>query len=223
MKKQIVTFIYFALFSLQVLTQSLGLENRDDSARMALANLQQRWAIANYALEGKAQMRAFEQLITDVESATTAQADNVEFLVWSGIIKSTFAGINGGLRALKSAKSAKEDLDRAITIDGSALEGAAYTSLGTLYYQVPGNPLGFGDSDKAEELLEKAVAINPTGIDSNYFYAQYLLAEKRYDKAIQHLLKAQKATPRPQRPLADKGRQTEITLLLKAAHEKQAL
>ncbi len=49
-------------------------------------------------------------------------------------------------------------MDQSISIDGSVLQGSAYTSLGTLYYQVPGWPIGFGDDEKAEELLEQARA-----------------------------------------------------------------
>ncbi|MCK7498772.1 MAG: hypothetical protein MZW92_55455 [Comamonadaceae bacterium] len=44
-----------------------------------------------------------------------------------------------------------------------------------LYYKVPGWPIGFGDKAKAKELLQKALAINPQGIDANYFYGEYLV------------------------------------------------
>ena len=47
------------------------------------------------------------------------------------------------------------------------LDGSAYNSLGVLYYKVPGWPVGFGDKAKARELLQKALAINPKGIDAN--------------------------------------------------------
>jgi Tfp pilus assembly protein PilF len=50
---------------------------------------------------------------------------------------------------------------------------------GALYYQVPGWPIGFGDKDKANELLKKALALNPDGIDPNYFYGDFLLKEKK--------------------------------------------
>ena len=55
-----------------------------------------------------------------------------------------------------------------------------------------------------------ALALNPNGIDSNYFYGSYLINEKRYDEARQFLHKAQMAPPRPDRQLADEGRQQEI-------------
>ena len=35
------------------------------------------------------------------------------------------------------------------------------SSLGVLYYKVPGWPIGFGDKDKARDLLQKALAVNP--------------------------------------------------------------
>ena len=60
--------------------------------------------------------------------------------------------------------------------------------------------MGFGDDDKAEELLTKALAIDPDGIDANYFYGDFLLREKRYGEAEQYLRKAQQAKPRPRRP-----------------------
>jgi Tfp pilus assembly protein PilF len=82
------------------------------------------------------------------------------------------------LGALSLVKQARTNLEKAIEIEPNALQGSAWTSLGALYYQVPGWPIGFGDKDKADEMLKKALAINPDGIDPNYFYGDYLLKEK---------------------------------------------
>jgi len=111
---------------------------------------------------------------------------------------------------LSLAKESRADLEKALSLDDKALDGSAYTSLGTLYYSVPGWPVGFGDDDKAEELLKKALALKPDGIDQNYFYGSYLISEKRYAEARRYLDKARKAPPRPGRQLADEGRQKEI-------------
>lgn len=173
-------------------------------------HLQERWAEINYQLEGKTQLSAFEQLATEASALTAANPDAAEAWIWSGIIKSTYAGAKGGLGALSLAKASKADLERALELDPAALQGSAATSLGTLYYSVPGWPVGFGDHDKAEELLQQALALNPDGIDSNYFYGSYLIVEERYDEARQYLQKAQQAAPRPGRALADSGRQQEI-------------
>ncbi|MDR2155363.1 MAG: tetratricopeptide repeat protein [Burkholderiaceae bacterium] len=182
--------------------------------------LQQRWAEINYRTTGDAKLTAFEQLAGKAEAITRANPNSAETWIWSGIVKSTYAGAKGGLGALSLAKAAKADLERALQLDPSALQGSAYTSLGALYYSVPGWPIGFGDDDKAETLLKKALSLNPDGIDSNYFYADYLIRENRYPEARTHLEKARQAAPRPDRELADSGRQAEITAKLREIEGK---
>ena len=73
--------------------------------------------------------------------------------------------------------SSKNLLLQAEKIDSNALNGSIYTSLGSLYYKVPGWPIGFGDNSKALIYLKKALQINPNGIDANYFYAKGKLLE----------------------------------------------
>lgn len=97
-----------------------------------------------------------------------------------------------------------------MAIDDTALEGSAYTSLGSLYYQVPGWPVGFGNSDKARRYLQKALAINPDGIDPNYFFADYLIEQGEKERARAYLERALAASDRPGRALADQGRREEI-------------
>jgi len=134
-------------------------------------------------------------------------------LIWEAIIESSYAGAKGGLGALGLCKEARGNLEAALKLNPNALDGSAYTSLGTLYYKVPGFPVGFGDHDKARKLLKKALEINPNGIDPNYFYAEFLYEEGEYAQALQYLDKAAKAAPRPGRELADKGRRAEIATL----------
>ena len=105
-------------------------------------------------------------------------------------------------------------------IDPTVLQGSVYTSLGTLYYKVPGGIIGFGDKNVAREYLEKALQANPDGIDPNYFYGEFLLEQEDYAGAQQALLKARNAPTRPSRPLADKGRQREIAALLDQVNSK---
>lgn len=179
-----------------------------------VAEVQHNWAEANYQLKDKAQKTRFEALLNEADAVVKANPDSAEALIWRGIVQSSYAGIKGGLGALGLAKAARADFEQAMKIDDKALDGSAYTSLGTLYFKVPGWPLGFGDNDKAEALLKKALSINPEGIDSNYFYGVFLLDQRQYKQAEQYLLKAQQAPARPGRPLADKGRQQEIAAAL---------
>ncbi len=64
-------------------------------------------------------------------------------------------------------------------------------------------------------MLTKALELNPDGIDSNYFYADYLLNQGDDSEARRYFNKALQAPPRPQRPLADQGRKQEIREKLK--------
>jgi tetratricopeptide (TPR) repeat protein len=189
-------------------------------AQPLVSELQRDWAIANYQLTGDEQEDAFEALIERADAAVAGNPKSAELLIWNGIIKSSYAGARGGLGALGLAKDARKSLEAALKVDGAALNGSAYTSLGTLYSNVPGWPVGFGSDKKAVQLLEKALEIDPDGIDSNYFYADYLLQHKEFAEAEKYLLKAQNAAPRPERPVADAGRQEEIRAALSVTREK---
>ena len=111
-------------------------------------------------------------------------------------------------------------MEKAIELDQTALQGSALTSLGTLYFKVPGWPVGFGDKDKARALLAKALTLNPDGIDPNYFYGLFLIEQHEYAQAQVALEKAKKAAPRPGRELADQGRHTEIDAALAQVRKK---
>ncbi|MGV0035079.1 MAG: tetratricopeptide repeat protein [Candidatus Azotimanducaceae bacterium WSBS_2022_MAG_OTU7] len=188
-------------------------------AATSVLQLQKDWAVANYELQNDEQERAFKQLIEKASNAVSMEPNNAELLIWKAIIQSTYAGKAGGFNALSLVKSARADLEAAMEIDPMALNGSAYTSLGALYYQVPSWPIAFGSSKKARKLLEKAIAVNPDGIDSNYFYGAFLVKEEAYDSARQALTKAMEATPRPGRELADSGRRAEIRKLLSQLNE----
>lgn len=187
----------------------------DDAAFDAeLLAIQQAWARVNYETPaGDVREQAFDQLEKRAEKFTQQNPGRAEALVWEAIIESSYAGAKGGLGALGLCKEARGNLEAALKINPGALDGSAYTSLGTLYYKVPGFPVGFGDHDKARKLLRKALELNPNGIDPNYFYGEFLYEEGEYAQALQYLDKAARAAPRPGRESADKGRRAEIAAL----------
>lgn len=179
-----------------------------------LLSIQQQWAHVNYELaDGDARETAFEQLKDRVAGFAKDNSTRAEALIWKGIVESSYAGAKGGLGALGLAKAARASLEASIKLDPQALDGSAYTSLGTLYAKVPGFPVGFGDDKKAEKLLKQALELNPQGIDPNYFYAEYLLDEGRGNEALVYLDRAANAPDRPGRETADRGRRAEIATL----------
>lgn len=187
-----------------------------------LLAIQQAWAEVNYDTPaGNPRVQAFAALEKRVEEFVKQHPGRAEALIWEGIIESSYAGAKGGLGALGLAKEARASLEAALEIDPNALDGSAFTSLGALYFKVPGFPVGFGDDEKARRMLEKALALNPEGIDQNYFYAEFLVEQREYVKALRYLEKAAKAPDRPGRERADVGRRTEIAALTAKVREKK--
>ena len=180
----------------------------------AVAELQQEWETIRYKAPAAEREKRFEALAAKAHKVSETHAGRAEPLVWEGIIVSSLAGERGGLGALSLVKQAKALYEAAIQIDGNALDGSAYNSLGVLYYKVPGWPVGFGDKAKARELLQKALALNPKGIDPNYFFAEYLVETRHAPEAVSYLERALQAPPRPGRQVADSGRREEARLLL---------
>ncbi|GAA3709763.1 hypothetical protein GCM10022421_16170 [Oceanisphaera sediminis] len=175
-----------------------------------LEPIQQQWAHCQYQLVDDRREDCLAALSIKADLASSANPQRTDLLIWSAIVKSTWAGARGGLGALKLVKDAKSRLERALKQDDKALDGSAYTSLGSLYYQVPGWPVGFGDDDQAEQLLRKALVVNPDGIDPNFFYGDFLLQQGKASEAKAYLNKALQAAPRPGRELADRSRRKEI-------------
>ncbi len=176
--------------------------------------IQAQWAEINYRLPENQRADAMLELVGECDQLLGIEPVTAEALTWCGIVKSTQAGLSGPFSAMKFAKSARADLERAIELDPKVLSGSAYTSLGTLYYKVPGWPIGFGDKDRARELLGKGLAIDESGIDANYFYGEFLYEEGETDKAKEHLQRAANAPARPGREVADAGRHKEVAELL---------
>ena len=185
-----------------------------------VAELQHGWEVIKYQTPEKQQEKQYEGLAAKARKVSEANPGRAEPLVWEGIILSSWAGAKGGLGALSLAKQARNRYEEAIRIQPDVLDGSAYNSLGVLYYKVPGWPIGFGDHKKAAELLQKALSINPNGIDPNFFYGEYLLEEGKAREATAYLERALNAPPRPGREIADAGRREEARKLLDEARRK---
>jgi tetratricopeptide (TPR) repeat protein len=180
----------------------------------AVVELQREWEVVRYQTPAGEREKRFEALASKAHQTSEAFPGRAEPLIWEGIVDSSLAGEKGGLGALGLVKQARALYERAIQIDGNALDGSAYNSLGVLYYKVPRWPVGFGDKAKAGELLQKALAVNPQGIDPNFFYGEYLAETDRRDEALVYLERALQAPARPGRQIADAGRREEIRALL---------
>ncbi|KJY83004.1 hypothetical protein TW81_11770 [Vibrio galatheae] len=203
----------------RVLTISLGIAILSSSLANAnelqLQTVQKEWALCQYNSGGEdEQQQCLEAAINKNVQYLKQSPSDPELTVWLAINKASLAGAKGGLGALSLAKEAKALLEQVIESAPNTLNGSAYTSLGSLYYKVPGWPIGFGDDKKAEQMLKKALEINPKGIDPNYFYGDFLAQDGRKKEAKAYLTKALQAAPRANRQLADEGRKKEIEITM---------
>ncbi|MDS9992213.1 hypothetical protein PNQ69_05490 [Xanthomonas sp. A2111] len=181
----------------------------------AVAAVRDQWAQIAYQTPKPQRLQAYARLATQAGVARQAAPRDPAALIWEGIVLSSEANERGGLGALALVKRARGDFEQALALDPAALNGAACTSLGALYYQVPGWPVGFGDDAKARTLLQQGLQYDPDGIDANYFYGDFLRAQKDWSGAAAALRKALAAPPRPGREVADHGRRQQIQAALR--------
>lgn len=211
MKKLVLAFI----LSLFAVVPALADEVTDRVAALA-----ETWSHVNYEVPESRRLAEMEALADRADALVAQYPNRAEPLVWDGIITATAGGLKGGLGGLALAREAKEHLERAERINPNVLDGSVYTSLGSLYAQVPGFPVGFGNNGKAREYLQRALRANPNGIDPNYFMGDFLIRQRDFDGAIAALERALAAPDRPGRQIADRGRRQEARELLEEARRR---
>ncbi len=176
------------------------------------------WAHITYEVKGSStQTKALDKLAKEAATIVARYPGQAEPLLWQGIIVSEQANRANFFHKLGLATKARDILQKAYSIDPKAAQGGAAMSLGVLYYKVPGSPLAWGDDDKAGRLLKQALALDPEGLDANYFYGDYLLDQGDKAGARTHLQKALRAPRDPNRPVWDAGRRREVRALLAKA------
>ena len=176
----------------------------DPALDKEIVRIAEDWAKIKYLSSNDSERQTKMDALGDQADALVKRyPGRVEALVWDGIITSERASLTWGLAALNYATRARDILLEAEKLDPKALDAGAATSLGVLYYRVPGFPVGWGDNSKARQYLEQAVANAPNGRDAHYFYADFLYEQGEYQKAEQVLKVALSLPHHPERPVWD--------------------
>lgn len=177
------------------------------------------WAHISYEVRGSShQTVALDQLARRAATVVSHYPGQAEPLLWQGIVLSEQANRANIFHKLSLATRARDVLARAYAINPRAANGGTAMSLAVLYYKVPGSPMAWGDKDKARKLLREAIAIDPDGLDSNYFMGDFLIDQGQPAVARTYLLKALRAPHDPNRPVWDAGRRREVQALLAKTH-----
>jgi tetratricopeptide (TPR) repeat protein len=193
-----------------------------DALSPEVRRLQTKWEAIKFGVpEGDDQTKQMNALGDDADAVAAHFPGMPEALIWDGIITSERASMASSFYALGFAKRARDILEQAYNLDPARLDAGATTSLGVLYYRVPGFPIGFGDKAKARQLLEQAVKLAPNGLDAWYFYGDFLYTQNEFPKAVEAFQHALKIPQHPDRPLWDKNRRLVIEELLAKIEEKR--
>lgn len=193
-----------------------------DAAAAEVHRLQSTWEAIKFGVpEGDEQTKKMDALGEDADAVAARFPDSVEIQIWDGIITSERASMASMFSALGLAKRARDILEQAYKTAPAKLDAGAPTSLGVLYYRVPGFPVGFGDKERARQLLEQAVRLAPNGMDAWYFYGDFLFEQKEYPKAAEAFRHALSLPQHPDRPAWDKNRRLVIEERLATITAKQ--
>lgn len=164
-------------------TALAGVESLDTK----ISNIRYRVTAIEHTSKDK--IKDFNSLIQETDKLVAEYPERAEPYVWKGIALSAQAK-HKGISALSSVKNARKILEKSISINPSASDGAGYNALAMLYYKVPTWPVAFGDNDKAEDYFQKALATS-SNLDTNYRYGEFLVEEMgKKDKGLKYLTKA---------------------------------
>jgi tetratricopeptide (TPR) repeat protein len=216
-RRSVLSYVLFAVAGFRVLPAQAA-----DAADAEVHRLQSTWEAIKFGVpEGDEQTKQMNALGDDADAVAAKFPDRPEVLIWDGIITSERASLASAFSALGLAKRARDILQNAYEMAPAKLDAGATTSLGVLYYRVPGFPIGFGDKAKARQLLEQATKLAPTGLDAWYFYGDFLYEQKEYSKAAEVFHHALSISPHPDRPVWDKNRRLVIEERLASIAAKQ--
>ncbi|WP_311063661.1 TRAP transporter TatT component family protein [Halomonas sp. DWK9] len=177
-------------------------------------SLKNRWENTVTQMPANQREETLKALASEAEQLASQYPNEAEVLIWQGIVLASYARERGGLGALGTAGDARDALERAVELDPTGGNGSAYVTLGALYDRAPGRPLGFGNSDTAERMFQRALEIRPDGIDVNYYYAAFLKEEGNNQAAREHAQRAVNGTARENRQVSDEALRRDAQALL---------
>ncbi|WP_148293643.1 hypothetical protein [Azospirillum sp. B4] len=193
----------------------------DPAMAQDVTQLLRDWSAVKYQMhDDKAQAAKMRDLLARAADIQTRYPGRAEPLITTGLILGSIAGYEQNAGSLDLVRKARDLFEQVDKIDPTAMEGAAAVNLGSLYYLMPGFPIGFGSDSKARKYLERGIAISPNGLESNYFYGEFLSQQGEYERSAKVLAHALDAPVSVTQPVWDAGRRAEARELLASVRQK---
>ncbi len=177
--------------------------------------LQQQWAQAKYQASEEKEEAALAALQEKIDISLRKNPSQPELLIMQAVVLATKADDTDGLvQGLSDVRAARTSLLRALKLLPPTEQALANTLLGMLYYKAPPPPLSFGNNKQAASYLQKALALDPNGLEDNYYEGDYLNEQNQYQQAELFLKRALNAPADPDQPAYEQGIRQEIQAVL---------
>jgi len=174
-----------------------------DDLQNSLNRIETDWATIYYSTPKQQQGPAYAKLLEKTLKLSRQYPQDTGMLFWQAVVKASYADRQDPVSALDAIYEVRDLLTKVITINPNTMNGSAYVVLGVLYHRAPSWPVAFGDDEEAGKLLQTALKINPNGINSNYYYGEFLLSNNQLKEAEIYFERAGTAPVRPEQIYAD--------------------
>lgn len=109
--------------------------------------------------------------------------DAVESNLWYAANMGSHGMVRGIMSSLFYLGPIEKHGNKAMQIDENYFHGAPLRLMGRFYHQAPTWPIGSGDTNKAIEILEKAVQVGPDFLYNQVYLADAYISKRRKDEA----------------------------------------
>lgn len=145
------------------------------------------------AEEKDLRLSMYEKALEFADRSVTADERNSRALARRGIARTRVAPFKGFWESISLLKDARDDLERALTIDST--NHTAHAALALTHLKVTERPwilrwplgLGWGDRDEAVRHLERAIELRWDHMDYRLAVARLYIEDEEYAKARAHL------------------------------------
>jgi tetratricopeptide (TPR) repeat protein len=143
--------------------------------------------LGEYAEDSDDKLAFFAEGVECGEAGVELDENCLEANFWLAVNRGSYGQEKGIMQSLALIQPVKQAAEKALAIDGSYFYGGPYRVLGRLYHKAPGFPFSIGNTKKAIEYLEKAVAAGPKFYLNRLFLAEAYISNRDQTKAREHL------------------------------------
>jgi tetratricopeptide (TPR) repeat protein len=171
---------------------------------------------------GHDKFQAFEVLLRRADEVKRKFPGRAEPLCWEGWVLAAQSETIQDLSMLDKRAEAMSKLQAAVAIDPNVYNGAPHLSLGDLEFlgSLFPFPLTYGGKETARTHYQKALEMNPEGLETNLHFAHFLYSTKDFEGAFKHASAAANAPPMQGRIQADKVLRKEAARLVALTLER---